>query len=37
VGDDHVDLGAQRGNLADEKYEITASVDLSKYQGVVIY
>jgi hypothetical protein len=37
VGDDYVDLGSLKGNLGNQNYEIPTSVDLSQYQGVVIY
>jgi hypothetical protein len=37
VGDDYIDLGSLKGNLGNQNYEIPTSVDLSQYQGVVIY
>jgi hypothetical protein len=37
VGEDYIDLGSLKGNLGNQNYEIPADVDLSEYQGVVIY
>jgi hypothetical protein len=37
VGDDYIDLGSLKGNMGNQNYEIPADVDLSTYQGVVIY
>lgn len=37
VGEDYIDLGAIKGNLGNQNYDIPADVDLSQYQGVVIY
>jgi hypothetical protein len=37
VGDDYIDLGSLKGNMGNQNYEIPAGVDLSAYQGVVIY
>lgn len=37
VGDDYIDLGPLKGNMGNQNYEIPADVDLSAYQGVVIY
>ncbi|MEM7028555.1 MAG: DM13 domain-containing protein [Chloroflexota bacterium] len=34
---EHLDLGALKGNIGNQNYEIPANVDLSKYQGVMIY
>lgn len=35
--EDFVDLGDLKGNIGDQNYEIPASVDLAKYQTVVIW
>ena len=37
LGADEVHLGALKGNVGNQNYEIPADVDLSKYQSVVIY
>ncbi|MGD2050619.1 MAG: DM13 domain-containing protein [Chloroflexota bacterium] len=37
VGDDYIDLGPLKGNMGNQNYKIPADVDLSAYQGVVIY
>ena len=37
VGEDYIDLGAIKGNIGNQNYEIPADVDLSEYQSVVIY
>jgi hypothetical protein len=37
VGDDYIDLGPLKGNLGNQNYEIRTDVELSAYQGVVIY
>ena len=37
VGEDYIDLGSLKGNMGNQNYEIPADVDLSEYQGVVIY
>jgi len=34
---DHVELGSLKGNQGDQNYDIPASVDLKKYNAVVIY
>lgn len=34
---DHVELGALRGNQADQNYGLPATVDLNQYQAVAIY
>jgi len=34
---DHVELGTLKGNQGDQNYDIPASVDLKKYNAVVIY
>ena len=33
----YVDLGSLKGNLGNQNYEISADVDLSLYEGVMIY
>ena len=33
----YVDLGSLKGNLGNQNYEIAADVDLSLYEGVMIY
>jgi hypothetical protein len=37
VGEEYIDLGALKGNMGNQNYEIPADVDLSEYPGVVIY
>ncbi len=37
VGSDYVDLGSLKGNVGNQNYELPADLDLSDYQGVVIY
>lgn len=37
VGEDYIDLGPIKGNIGNQNYDIPADVDLSQYQGVVIY
>ncbi len=37
VGSDYVDLGSLKGNVGNQNYELPAGLDLSDYQGVVIY
>lgn len=34
---EYIDLGALKGNIGNQNYAIPADVDLSKYQGVMIY
>ena len=34
---DHVELGKLKGNQGDQNYDLPASVDLQKYNAVVIY
>ena len=34
---DYVDLGALKGNMGNQNYEIPADVDLSQYAGIMIY
>ena len=34
---DHVELGRLKGNQGDQNYDIPASVDVQKYNAVVIY
>ena len=36
-GDDFVDLGALKGNIGDQQYEIPAGVDLTEFNSVVIW
>lgn len=35
--DDYIDLGSLKGNIGEQNYEISADVDLSEYNGVIIY
>ena len=37
LGDSEVDLGALKGNVGNQNYDIPADVDLSQYKSVVIY
>jgi len=37
VGEDYVDLGELKGNQGNQNYDVSAGVDLSVYQSVVIY
>ena len=37
IGTDYLDLGALKGNLGSQNYEIPAGTDLSEYHSVVIY
>ncbi len=37
LGDNEVHLGALKGNVGNQNYEIPAEVDLSQYRSVVIY
>lgn len=37
VGVDYIDLGPLKGNVGSQNYEVPVEVDLSVYQGVVIY
>lgn len=37
LGEDQVHLGALKGNVGNQNYEIPADVDLSLYKSVVIY
>lgn len=34
---DYIELGPMKGNQGDQNYEVPASVDLQKYNAVVIY
>lgn len=34
---EYIDLGALKGNIGNQNYEIPDQVDLSKYEGVMIY
>jgi hypothetical protein len=35
--DDHIDLGALKGNIGDQNYEIPEGTDLERYDNVVIW
>lgn len=35
--DDYLDLGALKGNIGDQQYEVPAGVDLSRYATVVVW
>ena len=37
LGDNEIHLGALKGNVGNQNYEIPAEVDLSQYRSVVIY
>ena len=37
IGDDYIDLGSLKGNMGNQNYEISADIDLSQYQSIVIY
>ncbi|MEX2550557.1 MAG: DM13 domain-containing protein [Nitriliruptoraceae bacterium] len=37
IASDHLDLGALRGNVGDQNYDIPASADLDTYDTVVIW
>lgn len=37
IGEDYIDLGALKGNMGNQNYDIPADVDLSQVQSVVIY
>jgi len=37
VGTDYIDLGPLKGNVGNQNYSVPSEVDLSQYQGVVIY
>lgn len=37
IGDDAIDLGALKGNVGNQNYDIPADVNLDEYQSVVIY
>lgn len=37
VGNDYIDLGRLKGNVGNQNYDVPSEVDLSQYQGVVIY
>jgi len=37
LGDDYIDLGSLKGNAGNQNYELSADLDLSEYQSVVIY
>lgn len=35
--EDYIDLGQLKGNIGNQNYEIPADIDISEYQGIVIY
>lgn len=37
LGENYIELGALKGNVGNQNYDIPADVDLSLYQSVVIY
>lgn len=37
LGADAIDLGALKGNVGSQNYEIPADIDLAEYQSIVIY
>ena len=37
LGEDYIDLGSLKGNAGNQNYELSADLDLSEYQSVVIY
>ncbi|WP_420629024.1 DM13 domain-containing protein [Candidatus Leptofilum sp.] len=37
IGEDYLDLGQLKGNVGNQNYELSADLDLSEYQSVVIY
>jgi hypothetical protein len=37
VGEDMIDLGALKGNIGNQNYDIPADIDLSEYNSIVIY
>ncbi len=37
IGEDYIDLGALKGNVGSQNYDIPADVNLSEFRSVVIY
>lgn len=37
VGEEMIDLGALKGNIGNQNYEIPADIDLDEYNSIVIY
>lgn len=37
VGNDYIDLGALKGNVGNQNYQVPSEVDLTSYRGIIIY
>lgn len=37
VGNDYIDLGALKGNVGNQNYQVPSEADLSAYRGIIVY
>lgn len=37
VGNDYIDLGALKGNVGNQNYQVPTEADLSAYRGIIVY
>jgi hypothetical protein len=37
VGNDYIDLGALKGNVGNQNYQVPTEADLTSYRGIIIY
>jgi hypothetical protein len=37
VGNDYIDLGALKGNVGNQNYQVPTEADLTAYRGIIVY